>query len=1061
MARISVAQTTGAYVCLYSQADFNGEEYCTTTNTGFVPLRVETRSVRVAPRYQARLFKLPFYLGESTDLQRNTADFTKWAGTVRSIRISEKPQTVAHIVPMLHLLLGEDIDPNDWDGDGFSNELEDEYGTDPRDPNSTPPDIDGDKIPDDVDPDRDGDGVDNDVEVDNSTDPNDPNDYPDLVDPVLTVENSTPLLSADSMLIIRGHAIDPMKLTSGFKEVTVKSSRFADNVFRGNRNETTGDFEIEVPLALGLNELNVVASDNWGNRVSITLQVTRQTVPTFENLLPVNGTVTTEATVDISGVVRTSFLPTDFVLEVNESRVDVSATSEPGVYAFDFENLQLEVGENRFHLLLSSQLGGVEQTLLVRYLPEIGDEIRPPIISGVSPPNGAVLNTPSFTIVANLESLAGPLSVTLDGASLLDRNLGRSTYTLSEELTFGGGQAQLTTTIEAEDALGKLTTQTLAYYLDMSGPTITLDQPYLSDGVQNQVTQSNLTLSGVIRDDNLSGVLVNDQSLTLTPGNAPGEYRFELTVPVGGSTPVPVAFNAYDRSGNTTVVEYVFINTSPAQISALLPGPDTTVVAREGFALVQIVAQLTGQVADLDAFVYLSSDTSSQQPMSVSGDRASTELSVPDTAEQQTIVYELRDAAGNVVGSDSRVLNVQRFEDIPVELVRIEPANNQRHVEPNSPIEVYFNRAIDPTLLEVTVRETFNGKTYLNADALGEDFIYAQGYVLSDVNRNLETVTGQTDMVPGNTSAVFSASRYFAYDADLFVEVKYDNQSLSRSRFKVRELPTFVNGSVSDQFGQPLKGISVSLLELARSTTTNGDGGFTFGYQESGDQTLPGGSYTLVVNDEFGNPRFGTIRTTIHLQPNRINPLSKYTLQELDRNVPFANLNSGAANTLLDGDLLIDLSEARLIFPNSRTAGPVHAQFLPFEHLGVGTYQSAMPHWLYSIQPKGISVEGNIALNVAMPRLRGSYDYINLDVYQHVVLLGYSGTRQIVEPIGVGRIENYRVTSVGKVHAESLDYLGYAIVVPDLLDELGEYANGQISIEQLKAALQTQTANGN
>ena len=1059
--RVSVAQSTDAYVCLYSQAGFKGEEYCTTTNTGFVPLRVETRSVRIAPGYQARLFRLPFYLGESTDLLRSTANFSELGATVRSIRISEKPNDMAHIVPMLHLLLSEDVDPNDWDGDGFSNELEDEYGTNPRDPNSTPPDIDGDKIPDDVDPDRDGDGVDNDIEVENDTDPNDPNDYPDLVEPVLIVENESPLLSSDSMLIVRGNAADPVELTSVFKEVTVTSSRFESNVFRGSRDETTGDFQIEVPLELGLNELTVVASDNWGNKVSTVLQITRQTVPIFDNLLPANGTVTTEDTIDISGIVRTSFSPSDFTLEVNESRVEVITTSEPGVYSFGFENLELEVGENRFQLVLSSQLGGVEQTLLVRYLPEIGDEIRPPIISGISPPNGTVINTPSFNMVASLESLAGPLAVSLNGEQLLDRDDERSTYTLSEELTFGGGQTQLSVTIEAQDALGKLSTQTLVYYLDMSGPIITLDQPYLTDGVQNQVTQSRLTLSGSIQDDNLSGVLVNDQSLTLTAGNQPGQYRFEFTVPVTGNAPVPVTFNAYDRSGNTSVLEYVFINTSTAQISALLPAPDTTVVAREGTASVQVVAQLSGQIADLDAFVYLGGDPSGQQAMNISGDRASTELSVPDSADQQTIIYELRDSGGNVVGSDSRVLKVQRFEDIPVELVRMEPTNNQRHVEPNSPIEVYFNRAIDPALLSVSVRETFNGKTYLNADALGEDFIYAQGYVLSDVNRNLEPVTGQTDMVPGNTGAVFSASRYFAYDADVFVEVKYDGESLSRSRFKVRELPTFVNGSVSDQFGQPLKGIQVKLVELDRTTVTNGDGGFTFGYQEAGDQTLPGGQFTLLINDEFGNPGFGTVRTSVHLQQNRINPLPRFTLQELDRNVPFANLNSGVENTLLNGDLLIDLSAARLIFPNSRTSGPVHVQFLPFEHIGVGTYQSAMPHWLYGVQPKGIAVEGDVALNIAMPRLRGAYDYINLDVYEHVVLLGYSSERQIVEPIGVGKIESYRVSSVGKVHAESIDYLGYAIVLPDLLDELAEYANGQISIEQLKAALQTQTANGN
>lgn len=53
----------------------------------------------------------------------------------------------------------------DLDGDGISNEYEILVGTNPNDPTSTPPDMDGDGVPDSIDPDQDGDGVDNEVDA--------------------------------------------------------------------------------------------------------------------------------------------------------------------------------------------------------------------------------------------------------------------------------------------------------------------------------------------------------------------------------------------------------------------------------------------------------------------------------------------------------------------------------------------------------------------------------------------------------------------------------------------------------------------------------------------------------------------------------------------------------------------------------------------------------------------------------------------------------------------------------------------------------------------------------
>lgn len=71
-----------------------------------------------------------------------------------------------------------DLIDGDIDQDGYLNAIEEIYGTDSYDFNSTPDDFDNDKIPDKEDKDSDGDGFPNELEIERDTDPLDPNDTP-------------------------------------------------------------------------------------------------------------------------------------------------------------------------------------------------------------------------------------------------------------------------------------------------------------------------------------------------------------------------------------------------------------------------------------------------------------------------------------------------------------------------------------------------------------------------------------------------------------------------------------------------------------------------------------------------------------------------------------------------------------------------------------------------------------------------------------------------------------------------------------------------------------------
>jgi hypothetical protein len=353
-----------------------------------------------------------------------------------------------------------------------------------------------------------------------------------------------------------------------------------------------------------------------------------------------------------------------------------------------------------------------------------------------------------------------------------------------------------------------------------------------------------MIIRGTVSDTNLSSVTVNDVPVRLSPTATLGNYEFQVPLILAPGAEVAWDIAAFDIGGNKTQAEYIFKSSAQASINPLLPAESAEFLGNTEPLSIQVAARVSGLTSTNKVTVSIGATS---VELAVAGTLASGNISVPATAGAYVVTYQVLNESQEVIASTTSNFTVRNEQDIPIQLVSHEPENNQDLVEPNHPIELYFNKSIDPTKLDIKIYETLHGKTYLNLDAAGLDFLNAKGYQLQDVHRDRELITGGISVLPGGKIVAFYPSRQFGFNANLYVDVKYNDEELTHFTFKIRRLPTFVIGGIADQFGQPLGGITVTLPELNRTTVTNNDGGFAFGFQEQPGNEIPASAQAAVL----------------------------------------------------------------------------------------------------------------------------------------------------------------------------------------------------------------------
>lgn len=323
------------------------------------------------------------------------------------------------------------------------------------------------------------------------------------------------------------------------------------------------------------------------------------------------------------------------------------------------------------------------------------------------------------------------------------------------------------------------------------------------------------------------------------------------------------------------------------------------------------------------------------------------------------------------------------------------------------------------------------------------------------VARDREPVPGHVTNLPGGSLIAFYPSRDYGYGGEVRVEAFYDDESVARGSFRIRPIPTLVTGFVADHDGRPLPNVEVELPRLGLRLRTDREGAFELGWGWAADRVIPPGEHLVIVNPEGRDPTYGTLERRVTVRAGQTNLLGQLRLPWLDPAEPRRLLVVGERNSLMSGDLVIDLGDATFA-PTVVEPVAVHAQLMETRRLGHPFSWSAVPDWAFVLSPTRLDVVGDVRVELRFPLFRGTHDYVD-GLPDYGILFGLDPASLRLVPVGVGQIDRATrtVRAVGATHFRRLDVIGFGRARDALLPSLEAYARGELSILELAHRLET------
>jgi len=705
--------------------------------------------------------------------------------------------------------------------------------------------------------------------------------------------------------------------------------------------------------------------------------------------------------------------------------------------------------------LVETPLGNIENSLVVYYHDSTVEDSKPLELHLAAPFDQQVVNVDSLVVKGQIFNAFSDAIVTINGIETSLYGSAESGLLFNHVLDLSAsleGAYQVTALVSAngQDIIEKI----LSLNIDRQAPVITIDNTLQSQPGINEIIENPYKLSGTVSDAHLASVSINGQSLVLQPAAGQNTYRFDTNINLIAGQQNILSIIATDAAGKESIEEYTLLSNPQAVIEVVQPVTNTEFVVYGGSQSIEFISRITG-LAESATLTVIAGSNSQNFPISETIASGQIIVSLADSVE--SLRFEVRNTLNELLASTDVAVKFIDGDNIPLTLEKTLPSRNDINKEPHLPIQFHFNKQVSLTDLTIDVKETYHGKTYTTDYISGAQLESKYRGEIIEIHKDQSPVTGHLSLLPGEHIVEFYPAADLSYGAKIFVSVKYLNEELTRFIYQVRDNPTFFSSNVKNQLNQVIPDITVTIPELGLSLQTDENGTFMFGAGLPAEQNIKTGLYRVVVNPNRKNPKYGVNQMMVNIEQGKINKAPVFTIPELSSQVSFKYLSSGNTNNVLaGGDLIIDTQQAQLSFEDRSSSGNVHVQIIDSSS---GVYRvdkvNLTPLWMFNLQPGNISVRGEISLQIKMPQLYGSYDYLPVNGTR-VLLMGLSESTLNIEPIGVGIIQNKSVVSEGVVQAERLDYIGYTFIEQALQPVLQEYVDGTVSLSQLTHRLTAQ-----
>lgn len=189
------------------------------------------------------------------------------------------------------------------------------------------------------------------------------------------------------------------------------------------------------------------------------------------------------------------------------------------------------------------------------------------------------------------------------------------------------------------------------------------------------------------------------------------------------------------------------------------------------------------------------------------------------------------------------------------------------------------------------------------------------------------------------------------------VDDVYDRTEYVTLRYNI---DTTFSGKVQNIHGEPMAGVTVTIINSNQSAITDASGIFSISNPATGDQkvSFDASGINVVNEDETYEERYTKTSVAFSLGSNQLNVLSKpITLVPLvidgNETVVDETTSTTVTNPNVEG-FALSVDSGNTVFPDGTSTGTISVSKLASEHLNVRPPEYVKPEFVYALEPSGL-----------------------------------------------------------------------------------------------------------